>query len=429
VNHEDAFLADIIEHPDDDAPRLVFADWLEDHGQPERAEFIRLQCEVETLSPADLRHTALEKRAAAIEKKHGKEWLSPLREVLDQPRCRQLGKQSRPFRRGFVESLSLIPRRAGFLAAASDFLRRQPVQTLTLTGWPQLGHPESLKELASSNCLRALRDLTLCGSTRPTAESLHVLGSSANLPRLTRFTLVLDVSAEVLAGLVGTPLAARLNYLSMHVIGNDLPGVLELLTTAPAFPALTGLGLMCPLQGEEMQHLAHSLNLPALRTLHLYSGSDGPRCCNALLGSPLWDRLTGFTVNHGGLGDEWAQRIIDGLPDGKLQTLGLTSSGLTCASVQRLIALSNWGELEDLRLSGNSLGEGAGSALAGSPHLARLRSLSLSSCKLGEDDARDLAASPHAGNLRRLGLFESGLSQQTRQLLKKRFGGAFVFGI
>src|SRR5262249_32452387 len=30
-----------------DIVRLVFADWLEEHGQPERAEFIRIQCELE----------------------------------------------------------------------------------------------------------------------------------------------------------------------------------------------------------------------------------------------------------------------------------------------------------------------------------------------------------------------------------------------
>ena len=38
-----ALLRAVIEHPDDDAPRLVFADYVEERGQPERAEFIRLQ--------------------------------------------------------------------------------------------------------------------------------------------------------------------------------------------------------------------------------------------------------------------------------------------------------------------------------------------------------------------------------------------------
>ncbi|MBO0701086.1 MAG: TIGR02996 domain-containing protein, partial [Zavarzinella sp.] len=38
--------------PDDDAPRLVLADWLEEHGQPDRAEFIRRQIEGSGHAPA-----------------------------------------------------------------------------------------------------------------------------------------------------------------------------------------------------------------------------------------------------------------------------------------------------------------------------------------------------------------------------------------
>jgi len=39
-----ALLAAVRAAPEDDAPRLVYADWLEEHGQPDRAEFIRVQC-------------------------------------------------------------------------------------------------------------------------------------------------------------------------------------------------------------------------------------------------------------------------------------------------------------------------------------------------------------------------------------------------
>jgi uncharacterized protein (TIGR02996 family) len=44
TTHEGAFLQSICEAAGDDGPRLVYADWLEDNGQPQRAEFIRLQC-------------------------------------------------------------------------------------------------------------------------------------------------------------------------------------------------------------------------------------------------------------------------------------------------------------------------------------------------------------------------------------------------
>jgi uncharacterized protein (TIGR02996 family) len=37
------FLRAICANPDDDIPRLVYADWLDENGDPERAEFIRCQ--------------------------------------------------------------------------------------------------------------------------------------------------------------------------------------------------------------------------------------------------------------------------------------------------------------------------------------------------------------------------------------------------
>jgi uncharacterized protein (TIGR02996 family) len=45
AEHE-AFLRAIFDTPDDDLPRLVYADFLEENGEPERAEFIRVQCEL-----------------------------------------------------------------------------------------------------------------------------------------------------------------------------------------------------------------------------------------------------------------------------------------------------------------------------------------------------------------------------------------------
>jgi uncharacterized protein (TIGR02996 family) len=46
MSDESAFLASIIAAPDDDAPRLVYADLLEENGDPGRAEFIRVGCEL-----------------------------------------------------------------------------------------------------------------------------------------------------------------------------------------------------------------------------------------------------------------------------------------------------------------------------------------------------------------------------------------------
>jgi uncharacterized protein (TIGR02996 family) len=45
MSDNDVLLRAILDDPDDDAPRLVYADWLEEHGEAERAEFIRVQVE------------------------------------------------------------------------------------------------------------------------------------------------------------------------------------------------------------------------------------------------------------------------------------------------------------------------------------------------------------------------------------------------
>jgi uncharacterized protein (TIGR02996 family) len=55
MNERAALLRAICETPDDDTPRLVFADWLQEHGEEERAEFIRVQCEAARLAADDSR--------------------------------------------------------------------------------------------------------------------------------------------------------------------------------------------------------------------------------------------------------------------------------------------------------------------------------------------------------------------------------------
>lgn len=57
--NEAAFLDAIVAEPDDDTHRLVFADWLDDHGDATWAAFIRAQVELATLDEADSRYPAL----------------------------------------------------------------------------------------------------------------------------------------------------------------------------------------------------------------------------------------------------------------------------------------------------------------------------------------------------------------------------------
>jgi uncharacterized protein (TIGR02996 family) len=69
MSPERAFLQHIADDPDDDAPRLVFADWLQEHGGPAgaaRAELVRVQCEAARLPEGDPRGEPLRRRAADL---------------------------------------------------------------------------------------------------------------------------------------------------------------------------------------------------------------------------------------------------------------------------------------------------------------------------------------------------------------------------
>lgn len=52
MNEGDKLLEDILDHPHDDTPRLIYADWLTDNGQPNFGEFIHLQCQINQREPA-----------------------------------------------------------------------------------------------------------------------------------------------------------------------------------------------------------------------------------------------------------------------------------------------------------------------------------------------------------------------------------------
>src|SRR5690349_19107223 len=74
-----ALLAAIVANPDDDTARLVYADWLQEHGDEEQAQFIRASIQIEWLE--DHEDDAREKLARRIDgqaNRNGGHWLEKL---------------------------------------------------------------------------------------------------------------------------------------------------------------------------------------------------------------------------------------------------------------------------------------------------------------------------------------------------------------
>src|SRR5437588_11228665 len=72
------FINAILANPEDDALRLIYADWLEERGDPAdaaRAEFIRAQAELFSLADDDPRRPLLEDREHELLAEHESRWL------------------------------------------------------------------------------------------------------------------------------------------------------------------------------------------------------------------------------------------------------------------------------------------------------------------------------------------------------------------
>src|SRR5262245_46917946 len=114
--NDEAFLQAILANPDDDHLRLIYADWLEERGDP-RGEFIRVQIE---LAAADVegegtRLKELKIREQELLLEHGTQWLRPVADVV----------LHAEFGGGLVEQVLLTAK--SFVAHAETLFRRAPI--------------------------------------------------------------------------------------------------------------------------------------------------------------------------------------------------------------------------------------------------------------------------------------------------------------
>jgi uncharacterized protein (TIGR02996 family) len=230
LTQDESFLQAIIESPDDDNLRLVYADWLEDLGDP-RGEFIRVQCQLANLPEGDARRPELEARERELLAKYSPVWVQEL----------QPDPAGVTFRRGFVEDVETD---AEFLLQqAAGLFRLTPLRHLLVQGYQgnQLG-PEGTRTLASWPQLARLQSLRLPenrvgdAGTEALAASPHVKG-----------LLVLDlgnnhIGEEGTAALAHSPYLAGLKELYLDYNHIWLGGA-QALARSPYLANLTLLDL------------------------------------------------------------------------------------------------------------------------------------------------------------------------------------------
>ena len=111
------FLDEIIENPNDDDARLIYADWLEEQGDP-RGEFIRVQCELAQTDPLDDEYFDLKDRSNELLDEHEGDWAGELKQDV----------RKVEFNRGFIDTLTIKAR--AFIKEADELFRSVPVHWL-----------------------------------------------------------------------------------------------------------------------------------------------------------------------------------------------------------------------------------------------------------------------------------------------------------
>jgi uncharacterized protein (TIGR02996 family) len=160
VSEREALLKAVCDNPDDDTPRLVLADWLDENGEPERAEFIRLQIEIAALPDGKTKQKkqAREKKLLAA---HGEEWTEPLKEF-------ESGYFGEPFRfaRGFIESIGLDDET--LIERGEELFALAPIREV------RFGELEEYEDIAKCKHLLRLSTLDLTGSGMATEFDFDV---------------------------------------------------------------------------------------------------------------------------------------------------------------------------------------------------------------------------------------------------------------
>jgi uncharacterized protein (TIGR02996 family) len=412
ISHQ-AFLQAIIEHPDDDAPRLVYADWLDDHGDPERAEFIRLQCQL-----ARAFDPGLAQREKELLDAHGARFRKPFAE-----------RHRVQFHRGFISDATItateLDRRGAY------FFRKAPLQTLRLGYEESDANPTLFTRLAHRPWLAQLRMLSLDGHAIGEEEG-RALFASPHLAGLRALVLGEgDANAGMVEVLGGSALTGlRELYLGDFHQGELRDAGLTLLANTPLFTGLTTLDLLHNGIGPVgARALAESPYLRSLERLSLgqmvcgYSNNRiGPEGARALAGSANLAGLVDLSLALNRLGDEGVSALAGSQHLVRLRNLNLEANEISDAGLIALVESTSLTSLSWLNLSYNRVSDEGVAALVSSPKAARLELLWLLSNNVGPAGVKALVNSPHLARLERLSLSGNPIGHAGVSLLVRSKG-------
>ena len=408
--------------PEEDTPRLILADWLDDHGEPQRGELVRLQCTLGDHHFHDItwpNHDAAEREEDLLAE-HGRSWLG----AWDRP-----GWGSR-LSRGLV-SLHVSPE---LLVLAANQLAEHDglpwVETIRFSGsgspplevfnCPRLANISKLslwqrrvgvrvvRALERSSVLENLTqlDLSWCEmKARPAQE----LAASTRLRQLMR----LDLAGNhfTFAGwqaLADSPHLERLRHLNLA--NNRLgPREIEALVKSSWYPGLHRLDLSRnPILDRGAEALAAARPAPELTHLDLTDAEIGEAGMEALSGSPLLAHVRNLQLTYNRISAEGAEQLARSSYLGAVTSLDIGGWHFGDAGVEKLIG-ARLPRLRSFDIAYNDFSLAGAEYLAKANFLPALTFLNVSCNKVGDKGTSTLLDALGEGNLEALDLASNDL--------------------
>ncbi len=369
MSPEEAFLSAIDEDFDDDTPRLIYADWLEEQGgqdQIDKATFIRAQIELARVGPGDAPKPVLQRCADRLQQKWQRKWI---------PEGFPGEDRWFVFRRGFLDDIHLSNRQ---FVQEAEFLSSQL--------------PRIAKLYAQET-------------------DLHLLATAPHLERVHALDLWRSNVREALPALIRSPHAGNLRSLDLHCLYGD--EFMRAFADSPihdlqsfrshGYGTFSIEGVRALAQSEKVK------NMTKLDLGHVGVGTDGIR---ALLESPHLRKLTSLSLDCCGIDPEAVRTMLEiGIPE-SLVSLALRGRDLRMDGLRTLLHSPRLRQIRTLSLNDLWVEQGSEHLFAEAEHLQNLVNLHLHASSWQAPQLQVFGSSPHLQNLRHLNLSQTNFKNE-----------------
>lgn len=424
-----ALLAAVIAQPTDDLPRLIYADYLEDHADAAglaRAAFIRAQIglaqstEWEPLAilarHAD-RDTTLG-RAFWPELPWSKSWYSEV-----------------PYHRGFGYSVA-CPSLPALLDVDEQLFASAPVGDLILPA----GTIDDWNTIGECAWLSRVEQIRFAGLTTP-VEAVRMLCRTPHATRLKtlRFDACTSPGLPLLVeAITQAPIGRHLSEVAFRIGTNFPDELIEALDNTGAPPPLKRLSFQgMNFNGSSLFRLSESKLLTTLEQLIIRDNRFSETDLNQLLQVAPFENLRSLTLEntqlpyHADDADAEAEGFLSYLADSKslqqLRYLKLSRSFCTHESqVRRFANSTHFPNLCCLNLSNTNMTHEGTLELLSANIWPQLLELDLSDNALSDDTAREFCRVAVPPRLVRIVLNSSRISQPVADMLRTHFGDALI---